>query len=266
MKSAALVTALLFFATACATRAPVRPLAPDDPQPRILLENWIENAGERRALRGRARLAVDREDGTIHLRGKQLVLLEKPSSLRVEILGFLNQSQVVLVTDGSRFEVYRAHDHSYDSGQVDDHLLWNEAGISLSPEEAVSVLLGAPTFAPGLSPAGAVRDGDGRIRIDLTDANGVVRQRVTFDPAGPLHGFELFDPRGDTVWTAQFRDYRDVGGISFAHAISLDVAAGTTHAEISFRDVELNPALPAELFQLRPPAELDLPATDKPSQ
>jgi hypothetical protein len=264
VKGAALVTALLLCATACATRTPVLTLAPDDPQPRLLLANWIESVGERRALRGQARLAVDREDGTIHLRGKQLLLLKKPSSLRVEILGFLNQSQAVLVTDGDRFEVYRAHDHSYESGQVDDSLLWNEAGISLSPEEAVSVLLGAPTFEPGLSPAGAVRDGDGRIRIDLTDADGVVRQRVTFDPAGPLHGFELLETSGETVWIAQFREYRDVGGVSFAHAISLDVAAGKTHAEISFRDLELNPALPAELFQLRLPAGFAPPATDEP--
>ncbi len=253
MKRAAVGTALLLCATACATHAPVQPLPPDDPQPRLLLEDWIERAGERRALRGRARLAVDREDGAIHLRVKQLVLLERPSSLRVEVLGFLNQSHAVLVTDGDHFEVYRARDHSYESGQVDDRLLWNEAGISLSPEEAVAVLLGVPTFEPNLSPSRAVRDGEGRIRIDLTDDEGVLRQRVTFDPAGPLHGFELLDTSGEMLWKAQFREYRDVGGISFAHAISLDVAAGMTHAEISFRAVELNPALSPELFQLRLP-------------
>jgi hypothetical protein len=213
-------------------------------------------------LRGRARLAVDREDGSIHLRGKQLVLLERPSSLRVEVLGFLNQSHAVLVTDGDRFEVYRVRDHSYESGQVDDRLLWNEAGIFLSPKEAVAVLLGAPAFEPNLSPSRAVRDGEGRIRIDLTDAEGVLRQRVTFDPAGPLRGFELFDTRGEMIWRAQFREYRDVGGVSFAHTISLDVAAGMTHAEISFRDVELNPALSPELFQLRLPGERSPPVTD----
>ncbi len=263
MKHAAVGTALLLCVAACATRIPVQPLAPDDPQPRLLLEDWIESARERRALRGRARLAVDREDGAIHLRGKQLVLLERPSSLRVEVLGFLNQSQAVLVTDGDRFEVYRAHDRSYESGPVDDSLLWNEAGISLSPAEAVAVLLGAPTFEPDLSLAGAVRDGDGRIRIDFADSAGTLRQRVTFDPAGPLHGFERLDTRGERVWRAQFREYRDVGGILFAHAISLDVAEGGTRAEISFRDVELNPTLSPELFRLRLPAGRSPPAAQE---
>jgi hypothetical protein len=264
VKRAAAGTALLLLATACATRVPVQPLAPDDPQPRLLLENWIESAGERHALRGRARLAVDREDGAIHLRGKQLVLLERPSRLRVEILGFLNQSQAVLVTDGDHFEVYRTHDQSYESGAVDDRLLWNEVGILLSPEEAVAVLLGAPTIAPDLYPAGAVRDGDGYIRIDLADADGVLRQRVSFDPAGPLRRFELLDSRGDAVWTAQFSEYRDVDGISFAHVVSLDVAAGMTHAEIAFRDLELNPALSPELFRLRLPARRSPAVGDEP--
>ena len=113
MKRAALGTALLLWAAACATHVPVQPLPPDDPHPRLLFENWVESAAKRRALRGRARLAVDREDGAIHLRGKQLVLLERPSSLRVEVLGFLNQSLAVLVTNGERYEVYRAHDRSY---------------------------------------------------------------------------------------------------------------------------------------------------------
>ncbi|MBW2288142.1 MAG: hypothetical protein JRG90_10015, partial [Deltaproteobacteria bacterium] len=39
------------------------------------------------------------------------------------------------------------------------------------------------------------------------------------------------------------------------HAIVLDVVEGDTHAEIELKDLELNPVLPAELFQLRAPAE-----------
>ena len=44
-----------------------------------------------------------------------------------------------------------------------------------------------------------------------------------------------------------------MGDTLFAHAISLDVAAGRTHAEISLRDVELNPELSPDIFRLRLP-------------
>lgn len=244
---------LLLCAAACASPVPPQPLPPDDPQPVLLLQEWFGRASQRTGLRGLARLAVDRQEGDVHLRGKQLILLERPAKMRVEVLGFLNQSLAVLVTDGEQYEVYRAENQAYESGEVGANWLWNEAGIALSPEEAVAVLLGAPVGETSLVPARADRDHHGRTRIELVDAGGVARQRVTFDAAGRLYGIELFDGAEDALWSAQFREYRDVEGSPFAHAIQLDVAAGLTHAEISFRDIELNPDLPSELFELRPP-------------
>ena len=163
-------------------RFPLQTLSPGDPRPRQLLDDWVERASQRQRLRGLVRLAVDRNDGSVRLPGKHLVVLERPSRLRVEILGFLNQSLAVIVTDGVGFEVYRAEDQSYEAGEVDERLLWNEAGIDLSPEEAVAVLLGVPISEPIPAPANAVRDGDGRVRVDLADAQGTVVQRATFDP------------------------------------------------------------------------------------
>ncbi len=260
MKRIALGVALFCGLAACAK--PIQMLSLDDPRPRQLLDDWVERARERQGMRGLARLAVDQERGSIQLRAKQLVVLERPSSLRVEVLGLLNQSLAVVATDGAVFQVYRAEDQSYDAGEVDDQLLWNEAGIDLRPEEAVSVLLGVPISDPLPAPAHAVRDRDGQIRIDLADARDIVVERVTFDPAGRLHAFEVLDDSGAVRWAAQFGDYRDVGGSPFAHSIGLDVRSGMTRAEISFRNVELNPDLPRELFRLFAPREGDLPTVD----
>ena len=253
--------ALLCWATACATPIPFQPLSAGDSRPRQLLDDWVERSRQRQRLRGLARLTVDRKDGSLQLRGKQLVVLERPSRLRLEILGFLNQSLAVIATDGEGFEVYRAEDQSYRAGEVDERLLWNEAGIDLSPEEAVAVLLGVPISEPLPAAANAVRDGDGRIRIDLADAQGTVLQRVTFDSAGRLRAFEVLDDSGAVLWAAQFAEYRDIGGSPFAHSIGLDVRSGMTRAEISFRKVELNPDLPPGLFRLFPAGGGDPPGT-----
>ncbi|MBW2540789.1 MAG: DUF4292 domain-containing protein [Deltaproteobacteria bacterium] len=260
MKRIALAAALLGWATACATPTAFRPLPADDPRPDQLLEDWAARADQLQRLRGLARLAVDGYGGSVQLRGKQLVILERPSRLRVEVLGFLNQSLAVIATDGEAFEVYRADSQSYESGEVDEQLLWREAGIDLSPDEAVAVLLGSPVSDAQLAPANAARDVDGWIRIDLADARGTVVQRVTFDPAGQLRGLEVFDASGGVAWAARFDAYRDVGGSAFAHSIEVDVRSGMTHAEISFRDVELNPDLPAEMFRLSPPGGAPLGA------
>jgi hypothetical protein len=123
----------------------------------------------------------------------------------------------------------------------------------------VAVLLGVPISDPLPALANAVRDGDGRIRIDLADADGTVVQRATFDPAGRLRVFEVLDEFGAVRWGAQFDEYRDVDGSPFAHSIDIAVRSGDTRAEITFRNVELNPDLQPDIFRLRRPAPKFIP-------
>jgi len=250
---AALLVVALLFVSACRTVLPAIPLAPDDPRPAAFLAQWDEAVQERRALRGRARLAVDGGDGDVRIRANQIVALERPARLRVEVQGFLNQTAAVIATDGERFEIFRSGDRSYETGMVYPALLWQEAHLALTPEEAVAVLLGAPAPGAGLVPARAVDAGDGLIRMDLVDDELRVRRRAAFDASARLREFEVVGDDGVVLWRAQFGDYASIGGVAFAHTIVLDVAAGVSHVEISLRDVELNPELPPELFQLRAP-------------
>jgi hypothetical protein len=211
-------------------------------------------ARERQALRGRARLSVD---GDVRLRGKQIVVLERPARMRIEVLGFLNQTAAVIATDGERFEVFRSGDRSYESGAVDPGLLWREARLALTPREAVAVLLGVLDPGGGLIPTRAALEGGERIRMDLVDGSGRVRRRATFDGSARLRQLEVIDDDGGVRWSARFDDYAAVDGTSFAHTIVLDVTEGVAHVEISLRDVELNPELPPGVFRLRSPRESD---------
>lgn len=255
MRTTSLVVALLC-ASACATPPrPAVPLGSDDPRPAAFLAQWNVTARARKALRGRAHLVVD---GDVQVRGNQILVLERPARLRVEVLGFLNQTAAVIATDGERFEVLRTGDRSYDTGEVRPDLLWREAHLALTPSEAVELLLGGPTLDPELEPMRAVENvgDDGEwVRMDLVGADHRVRRRVAFDAAARLREFEVLDDDGAVRWRAQFDDYAAVDGASFAHSIVLDVAAGAAHVEISLRDVELNPDLPPGLFRIRPPEE-----------
>ena len=71
----------------CATQIPRFPLSPDDPRPRALVVGWDEAARQRRGLRARATLAVDATDASF--RASQVLVLERPLRLRVEVVGFL---------------------------------------------------------------------------------------------------------------------------------------------------------------------------------
>ncbi|MDJ0848066.1 MAG: hypothetical protein QNK04_06805 [Myxococcota bacterium] len=258
MRRIAWVVAGLLAATGCATPPPVlRPLPPGDPRPAALLSAWTEAAETRRALRGRARLSVDGGDGAVRLRSNQIVVLERPDQLRVEIQGFLNQTVAVLVTDGDRFEVFRVTDRSYESGPVHEGLLWEQAYLALTPAEAIDLLLGVPTPDPALRPGAALDDGDGGVRLDLVDGAGATVRRAGFDREARLRWLEALGPEEALIWRAELGDYAPVDGTPFAHALALEVAAGGTRAEISLRDVELNPELPPDIFRLRAPSARD---------
>lgn len=257
MRRVAPLAALALLLSLSACRAPVptwRPLSADDPRPARLLSAWREMAASRHALRGRARLSVDARGGDVKLRGQQVVVLERPARLRVEIQGLLGQTVAVLVTDGERYELFRADDRSYQTGVVHPDLLWQQAWLALAPEEAVELLLGAPAPGAGLVPGPAWSDREGDVRFDLVDAEGRPRQRARFDALSRLRQLDQLRPDGSLAWHAEFDDYADVAGRPFAHRVSVDVPDGDSRAEIELRDVQLDPDIAPEVFRLRTPA------------
>ncbi len=237
---------------ACRTGIPFEPLPSGDPRPGLLLDAFEQAAVERQALRGRARIDVESDSGRV-LSGRQVIVVERPTRLRVEVLGLFDQALAVLTTDGDHFELFRTADLSFEQGPLRPELLWEEARIALSPEEAIGLLLGAPLPSPGLVPVRAEATPDGTVRVSLAAPGGPERRRLGFDPQGRLRRVEVLSDDGDLEWEAAFGDYEPVGGVSFAHAISLYVAQGKTRAEIRLRDVELNPQLPAGIWSVRPP-------------
>ena len=170
--------------------------------------------------------------------------------MRLEILGMLGQRAAVLATDGVRYDLFRAESPGIETGEVHEAILWEVAGLPLTPEEAVELALGTPL---GDSPrvGGATElPGDGSIRIDLEGPDDEARVTLEFGAEGRLSRYVRRAPAGTPVLDARYGDYRDVDGRSFAHSIEVEFPAAETHAEIRFQSVELNAELPEGLFRL----------------
>lgn len=242
---------LLAFAFACAgARAPrATPLAPADTRPGALLDALAQTGAARRSLRGVARLAVEGPAGGG--RARQILLLERPARLRVEILGLLDQRVAVLTTDGVHYRLYRAEDGSLTGGPVHDALLWEVAGLAVTPEQAVQILLGAPEPPPGARLAGGAELADGRVRLDLRVPDRPGTTRLEFDPAGRLIGWARLGAGGEALQEARFGDYRALGGDAFPFTIELADRTTGAEARVHFASVELDPVLAPELFELR---------------
>jgi len=237
---------------ACRTPPPALvPLAPEDPRPAQLLASFVAESQARRGLRGRARLSVDASAGDVRLRGRQVIALEKPGRMRVEIKALFDQTVAVLVTDAGEFELLRADDQSYRRGAIEPGLLWEIAGLDLAPRDAIELLLFAPSIDEHATLLSARRDGEGGIEIDLAGAEGQPSRRLRFDAEGRLSWVERFDAAGARGWRAEYSDYAAVGAVTFPHSLRI-ITAANTQAQVTLSDVELNPDLPAALFQLRP--------------
>jgi hypothetical protein len=249
--------ALVALATGCVSTIPAKPLPESDPRPAAMLAAWRAHASGRESLRAVARLAVDApgagNDGRdLSLRSKQRMWLARPAQLRVEVLGFLDTTLAVLVTDGDRYSLFDSQDQHFEEGPVYPELLADAAHLALTPAEAVEVILGAPEPDAGLARGPAYLVGE-RIRIELTDPGGRVRRVVEFGAGGELRRLAQSDEAGGMAWEALFDDFAEVGGAPFARDVALRSESGHSHAELVLRSVVLNPDVPVDIFRLRPP-------------
>jgi hypothetical protein len=247
--AAPLLAALL--ALACAGARPPRatPLPADDRRPASLLAALARTGEARRSLRAVARLAVDGPAGGG--RAKQILLLERPARLRVELLGVLDQRIAVLTTDGAAYRLYRAEDRSLTGGPVHDALLWEVAGLAVTPREAVRILLGVPEAPAGARLTGGVELADGRLRLELRAPDRLETTRLEFEAGGRLAGWARLGADGEPLQEARFADYRALGADAFPFEVELIDRTTGAAARMRFATVELNPALDPALFELR---------------
>jgi hypothetical protein len=248
-----LLDACALLAAGCRGPATRLPQPSDAPRPGVLLRAWQAQAAERHALRGRASLAVDGE--ALRLRTRQILVVERPSRLRVEVQNPLGQTLAVLVTDGGQYELFQAGARARETGPVQPGLLWRVAGIALTPEEAIALVLGAPPLDEPLVPQRASTTSQGEIEVELAGEAGRAGHRLVFDAQGRLRRFERLKPRDfELEWSASYDGYRAVAGVELAHTIGFQVSSPQARAEIELSDVELNPELPPDIFRLRPDA------------
>jgi hypothetical protein len=157
------------------------------------------------------------------------------------------------VHDGT-YQLWESGAREIQQGPVTPALLWHVARVALAPEEAVDLLLGAPRPVPGLT-IGASGWAASRFEIERLTDDGELAERIRFDGAGRLRGFERFDLRGDLVWGATFDDHRPLMGgdgamQSFAHEVRLRFPAEGARVDVEFEQVQLDPELAPGLFEL----------------
>jgi hypothetical protein len=238
---AALALLALLGLAGCRTLpAAERELSADDPRVGVRVAALRELAAGRTALRANARARSEGPDGGGF--SSQLLLAQRPASLRVEVIGLLQQRVLVLATDGERYELYRAEGGLREAGPVHPGVLEEVAGLPVTPEAAVGLLLAAPR-APDGPPLRASENGAGELALHWAE------ETLAFDAEGRLAALH-FRPDGRDVLRARWSDWRETPRGAFPHRLDVELPESEARLALEFRQVELDPVLAPELFRL----------------
>jgi hypothetical protein len=205
-RSALLVALLL---AGCATRpAPDRldaahPIGIADPRIVALGSALEATARDRHSLVARAHLSLKAPD--LRFSRPQRVALSQPARMRVEILGLFNQVAAILTTDGERFQLYDPSSPEIREGRVSGDLLWEVARIDLEPDEAVSVLLGAPWLS-GSELEAAREFPDGTLLLAYRHPPLGSHRIFEFAPPAYLSRVRERAPDGSLLWEVSYGD------------------------------------------------------------
>ena len=219
----------------------------EDPRVVFLAGALATTAGWRHSLVGAARVRL--EAPKLSFSRPQRIAVMRPASLRVEILGLLDQVVAVLATDGTRYHFFDASKPGIEEGELESGLLWQVARIDLEPEEAVSLLLGAPLDPSSVLESAGSLD-DGALLLAFRSAKDGSRRVFDFDGSGRLARVRQRAADGLLVWEARYSDYRARGESVFAHGIEIDFPAQGARASFHFRTAELNRDLSSRAFVL----------------
>lgn len=224
-----------------------RPVDLHDPRIVALAGALEATARDRHSLVGAVHLSLTAPD--LRFSRPQRIALQEPAHMRVEILGLFNQVAAILTTDGDRFQLYEPGAPTIQEGPVSAALLWQVARVDLEPEEAVSVLLGAP-WEPHAKLEGARELPDGTLLLAYRRRHDGGRRVFEFAP--PAYLTRVRDRAADDslVWEVSYDDYRAIGERAFAHSIVIDFPRVDANAEFQFDSAELNREIPPSAFRL----------------
>lgn len=244
-----LALVLVVGATGCQTPAQGPPL-PDASHERAgaFLDALVLRHDAVSGARVRTRTSVSGATGSAF--SSQMLLLERPARMRVEVLGLLGQRAMVLATDGLDYDLYRAEVAGLETGPVHDAVLYEAAGVPLAPLDAVDVLLATPAL-----PAAA---GEPQVELDAVSGETLVRfadRTFHFDVRGQLVAYR-WHPGGHDWVHARYADWRSLPGGRFPFRMNLDFPSTGGSAAMTLSEVELNPTLDAGLFRLAPAERL----------
>lgn len=240
--------ALALTATACAVPRGAR--APANlPSAESLRQIVHERRDALHSLRAESHISVSgaQRSGS----AREVLLVQRPDQLRVEVFSLLGTAFVLTATDGHLAAYVRSENRFYRGPATPDNLA-RYTGVPLAVPDVVELLMGVP-------PQRSVGYGSvfwdpvkGQVRLWQSTSRGVQVVAFAGSPLVPA-GVEERSRDDRLLWRASFSDYVAVGALSVPRSIHFEIPDLQEHVDIELDSPEVNRPLAESLFALNAP-------------
>lgn len=207
-----------------------------------------------KVVRAMARLTVTSPQGRHTTR--QTFLWQRPTPLRLDIIGILGQPAMTLVADKQRLAVYYPQQGIVVQGPATAANLMRFTGLPLDAEEVAHLLVG--DVHPVSSQAEAdilVQHDHGAYLVRFLKQSGELFQDVWIEPdQGLASRVVRYTAHASPVVDVSYADFRRLTeDVWFPFQVVVWLPRVETELRLQFLTVDLNPDLPHTVFELSPP-------------
>lgn len=234
---------------------------PEFSQVQESIQALIERA--RRFDSMQAEAVMGYEGGGQRLKIREEIAIKRPANMRVEALTPFGVGAVV-VANGPRLAIYEPSENTFYRGASTANTLSRFARIPLPPTQAINVLMGLlPDDKADFSSPQSVRT-EGDLVIATYALPDATVDELGFS-GGELQMVRAGGKSGRPAYEVHYDDYRDIGGLQFAHKLEASFLNTGTHLTVKYSTVVVNPTLDDAQFVLVPQnkaklIDLDVPA------
>ena len=199
------------------------------------------------------------EGGGQHLKIREEIAIKRPANMRVEALTPFGVGAVV-AANGPRLAIYEPSENTFYRGASTANTLSRFARIPLPPTQAINVLMGLlPDDKADFSSPQSVRT-EGDLVIATYALPDATVDELGFS-GGELRMVRAGGKSGRPAYEVHYDDYRDIGGLQFAHKLEASFLNTGTHltVKIQYRDRKSHPRRFAVRFGASEQGETDRP-------
>jgi len=226
--------------------------------PRLILNSFRERRAVFLDLRAMAKISIRSSRG--NYQAKQIVILRRPASLRLETLGFIGNPSLYLLAHRDHLILYSPYEKKFVRGKAVAANIFKLAGLPLTVGEVLDLLSGGvPSLSDSSRAILAYHAGEDLYWLQIFLDNGRPYQRtwIGAEDLAPK-GYQLYDSLGKVYLMAEYENYNLLNGYLFPYKVKIHLPQEKVYIELTYQEVSLNQGVPASLFQLPVPPNVDI--------